>query len=167
MELLKRDPELVLSVSATTRPPRAGEKHGKDYYFLSREDFLRRVENREFVEYAKVHGYLYGTMRSELERHLESGKDVLLQVDVQGMRGLKNAGVEAVTVFIMPPSLEELRKRLNRRGTESDTHLALRLDNASREMEAQGDYDYVVVNDMLSKAVEEAYRIILDNRDEN
>ncbi len=166
-ELLKRDPNLVLSVSATTRTPRAGEQHGKDYYFLSHEDFMRRVQNNEFVEYAHVHGHLYGTLRSELSRHVETGKDVILQVDVQGMRGLKNAGLDAVTVFIVPPSLEELRKRLDKRGTESEEHLALRLANAQREMQAQNDYDYVVVNDILNKAVDEAHRIIRDIRDDS
>lgn len=163
-ELLLKDPRLVLSVSATTRPARPGEANGKDYYFLSPEEFSRKIENNEFVEWAQVHGHRYGTLRTELLRHVESGKDVILQVDVQGMHGLKKANLDTTTIFIVPPSLEELRKRLNKRGTESEEALAVRLANAQQELSAQKDYDYVVVNDVLPKAVEEVYRIIEETR---
>ncbi|HOJ33471.1 MAG TPA: guanylate kinase [Candidatus Hydrogenedentes bacterium] len=163
-ELIDKDPRLVLSISATTRPARPGEVNGKDYYFLSQEEFSKKIENNEFVEWAQVHGYRYGTLRAELLRHIESGKDVILQVDVQGMRGLKQADLDTITIFIVPPSLEELRKRLNKRGTESEEALAIRLANAQHELNAQRDYDYIVVNDVLPKAVEEVQRIIEETR---
>lgn len=168
-ELLKRDEHLVLSVSATTRPARPGEIDGKDYYFLDREDFLRRVEKGEFVEWADVHGHLYGTLRSELARRMESGKDVLLQVDIQGMRSLQKSGLGAVTIFVVPPSLDELKRRLDTRGTESDEDLAVRLANARRELEAQDDYDYIVVNDVLEDAVNRTAGVIREvrNREEH
>ena len=159
-ELTKRDPSLVLTVTATTRPPREGEVQGRDYLFLSREEFIRRIEAGEFVEWADVHGCLYGTLRSELERHLDSGKLVFLQLDVQGMRSLKKAGLDVQTIFLMPPSIEELAARLEKRGTDPPEVIRERLQNALEEMEAREEYDYVVVNDTLPHAVEAIERII-------
>lgn len=158
------DPLLEFSVSATTRAPREGEVEGRDYYFLSRKEFLRRVEAGGFVEWAEVHGNLYGTLREDLERRTESGKDVVLEIDVQGMRNIQKSGLEAVTVFIMPPSLRVLEKRLRRRGTESPEALALRLGNAREELAARHDFDYIVINDRLSKAVADMKAIIRAQR---
>jgi guanylate kinase len=158
------DPLLEFSVSATTRAPRNGEVEGRDYYFLTREDFLRRIDAGGFVEWAEVHGNLYGTLREDLERRTESGKDVVLEIDVQGMRNIQKSGLEAVTVFIMPPSLRVLEKRLRRRGTESPEALALRLGNAREELAARHDFDYIVINDRLSKAVADMKAIIRAQR---
>jgi guanylate kinase len=158
------DPLLEFSVSATTRAPRKDEVEGRDYYFLSREEFTRRVKKGGFVEYAEVHGNLYGTLREDLERRVDSGKDVVLEIDVQGMRNIQKSGLEAVTVFIMPPSLRVLERRLRRRGTESPEALELRLRNAREEMEARHAFDYIVVNDRLAKAVADMKAIVRAQR---
>lgn len=162
--VLATDPRLEYSVSATTRAPRPGEVHGRDYYFLDREEFGRRVEQGGFVEWAEVHGNLYGTLREELERRLSSGKDVVLEIDIQGMRNLKQSGFDAVTVFIMPPSPSVLERRLRGRGTESPETVELRLRNAREEMEARHAFDYIVVNDRLSKAVADLKAIVRAQR---
>jgi guanylate kinase len=162
--VLAADPRLEYSVSATTRAPRPGEVHGRDYYFLDRGEFGRRVEQGGFVEWAEVHGNLYGTLREELERRLSSGKDVVLEIDIQGMRNLKQSGFDAVTVFIMPPSPSVLERRLRGRGTESPETVELRLRNAREEMEARHAFDYIVVNDRLSKAVADLKAIVRAQR---
>jgi guanylate kinase len=162
--VLEGDDRLEFSVSATTRAPRAGEVEGRDYYFLSREEFMRRVEAGGFVEWAEVHGNLYGTLREDLERRTALGNDVVLEIDVQGMRTIRNSGLDAVTVFIMPPSLQVLERRLRRRGTESAETLELRLRNAREEVEARHAFDYIVINDRLSKAVADMKAIVRAQR---
>lgn len=152
-QVMENDPNLEYSVSATTRPPRAGEIEGQDYYFLPRSEFIRRIENGEFAEWAEVHGNLYGTLQSELDRRLASGKDVILELDVQGMRNLTAVRDDAVTVFIMAPSMEALEERLRTRGANSDDDLALRLRNALAEIDAKDSFDHVIVNDNLEDAV--------------
>jgi guanylate kinase len=164
--LLAQDPQLTYSVSATTRDPRPGEVDGKEYYFLDRAEFERRVTDGAFVEWAEVHGNLYGTLRSELERLRSSGKDVVLEIDVQGMRNLKRDGLDAATIFIMPPSLAELERRLNKRGTNNLEDIAVRLRNARDEIAARGEYDHVVVNDEVGRAAEEMKQIIAQYRTE-
>lgn len=154
----------VHSVSATTRPPRKGEEDGKDYYFLSREEFERRAAANEFVEWAEVHGHLYGTLRSELERCQASDKEVVLELDVQGMRNLRRLGHNMISVFIMPPSPEELERRLRARGTDSDEVIAVRLANAQSEVAARGEFDYVVVNDRIDRAVADLAAILRAER---
>lgn len=163
-ELLKRDKQLALCITATTRPPREGEVDKRDYVFLDSEEFLGQVEAGEFVEWARIYGFLYGTPRSELERHLASGKDVLLQVDVQGMRSLKKTGLDVVSIFLLPPSFEELAARLHKRGKDSSQAIAVRLENARREMEAQSEYDRVVVNDTIPHAVGRLETIVRAHR---
>ena len=166
--ILKRaraqDPKLAYSVSATTRAPRQGEVDGKDYYFLDRDTFEQRVANGEFAEWAEVHGNLYGTLRSELDRLVSSGKDVVLELDVQGMRSLKATGLNVVTIFIMPPSEAELARRLENRGANTPEDTALRLKNAREEMAARDEYDYVIVNDELNQAVEAFQNIVRQYR---
>lgn len=157
---LARDPNLTYSVSATTRKPRAGEQEGREYYFLDRETFEKRVAADEFAEWAEVHGNLYGTLRAELDRIVSSGKDALLELDVQGMRNVKRMGLDPITVFIMAPSLEELEQRLRARGTDSDEVIALRLKNALGEIASKDEFDHVIVNVDIHDAVSELEGII-------
>lgn len=145
------DPAAVYAVSATTRAPRTGEKDGVDYFFLSREDFEARTTKGEFLEYAEVHGNLYGTLKSEVLSHIESGRDVLLDIDVQGAELVRNQSDESireslVDIFVLPPSDEELLARLQARGTETPDQLALRLVNAREEMRHWTSYRYTVVS---------------------
>jgi len=139
------------AVSATTREPREGEKDGVDYYFLSREEFEERVEKREFLEYAEVHGQLYGTIKTEVMARLSEGHDVLVDIDVQGAEQIRQHRNETITramidIFILPPDGEELVERLRGRGTETDQQLALRLHNARGEMGHWKNYQYTIVS---------------------
>ena len=161
---MSADDNLVYAVSATTRAPRNGETEGQHYFFLDRDEFQRRVDAGEFVEWAEVHGNLYGTLKSELERLTATGKDVVLELDVQGMRSLRASGLEAVTVFITAPSLEELKRRIRARGTEEPDQIEVRMANAVDELAAQGEYDHIVVNDMIERAVTELREIIMEER---
>lgn len=158
--VLMNDPKLTHSISATTRRPRVGEEHGREYYFLERADFEQRLAAGEFAESAEVHGNLYGTLRSELDRIGSSGKDALMELDVQGMRNVKGLGIDAVTVFIMAPSLEELEQRLRARATDSEDVIAVRLKNAIKEIAARREYDHVIVNVDIRDAVTELEAII-------
>lgn len=154
----------VTTVSATTRAPRTGETEGKDYYFLDRKTFEERRGAGEFAEWAEVHGNLYGTLNSELDRCLATGKDVILELDVQGMESLKELRHDVVTVFLMPPSLEVLEARLRNRGTDEDDVIALRLKNAGDEMAQRHGFDYIVVNDKIDQAASELEAIIRAER---
>ncbi|MCL7487779.1 MAG: guanylate kinase [Desulfobulbaceae bacterium] len=164
-EVMAGLPGLVFSVSHTTRPPRAGEENGREYHFVSRATFLS-IQQRQpsgFLEWAEVHGNLYGTGREEVEQHLQAGKDVVLDIDVQGaMQVMESA--DPVTVFITPPSLDELEKRLRGRGTESEDNIAMRLKNARTELVYKDRYDYLVVNDRLHEAIESLRAIIVAER---
>ncbi len=140
------------AVSATTRPPREGEQDGVDYYFLSREEFEAKVEAREFLEYAEVHGNLYGTLKSEVTNRLESGHDVLIDIDVQGAASIREHRNETIhdamiDIFILPPDGDGLIERLRGRGTEGEEELALRLKNAREEMRHWQEYHYTIVSD--------------------
>ncbi|MCC6489836.1 MAG: guanylate kinase [Candidatus Hydrogenedentes bacterium] len=159
-----QDTRLDLSISATTRPPRTGEVHGKDYYFLDREMFERRVEAGDFVEWAEVHGNLYGTLRDELDRLVASGKDTVLELDVQGMRNVKRIGLDAATIFIMAPSMAELERRLRARATDSAEVIDLRLANAREEIAARAEFDYVIVNDRVEEAAADLAAILRAER---
>ncbi len=163
-KLWETRPSLETTVSATTRAPRPAEVDGEDYHFLDRETFERRVAAGDFVEWAEVHGNLYGTLREELDRRLASGHDIILELDVQGMRNLKAQRDDVVTVFLTPPSLEELERRLRNRGTEDEAVIALRLRNARDEMAAQDEFDYVIVNDDLDRAAAEMENILRTER---
>jgi guanylate kinase len=152
--------DLVYSVSATTRPRRAHEAEGKDYFFLTRDEFRRRVEAGDFVEHAQVHGEWYGTLRSQIERVLESGRNVLLDVDVQGGRAVRRAYPDAVLIFVLPPSMEDLEARLRARATDHEDHIKVRLENARREIALAREYDYAVVNDDLETATRKVLAIV-------
>jgi guanylate kinase len=152
-QLLERRNDLGYSVSCTTRPARPGETHGKDYYFLTREEFFERRAHGDFAESAEVHGNLYGTLRSEVSRVLADGKHVVMDIDVQGARQMVQAFPESVTIFVLPPSGEVLLARLRGRKTESPQQLVARLHSALRELRAVEEYEYVVVNDDLDTAV--------------
>jgi guanylate kinase len=158
--LLERLPQLELSVSATTRAPRPGERDGVDYHFLSDEDFERRVAEGDFVEHATYSGRRYGTLRSELERRTAAGVPVVLEIEVQGARQLREALPEAVRIFIAPPSHEALRARLIGRGTDAPAEVDARLRAARDELAAQAEFPHVVVNDRLEDAVEELAAIV-------
>jgi guanylate kinase len=152
--LLQRIPALELSVSATTRDPRPGEQDGVDYHFLTDPEFDKRVLEGEFVEHASYSGRRYGTLREELERRVSRGAPVVLEIEVQGARQIRETLPDAVQVFIAPPSEEALRTRLVGRGTDSPEQVDARLATARQELLAQGEFPHVVVNDRLDDAVE-------------
>ena len=158
--LLERMPELELSVSATTRPPRAGERDGVDYHFLTPDEFERHVRQGDFVEHATYSGNRYGTLRSQLERYLDAGRPVVLEIEVQGARQVRQALPEAVAVFIAPPSRDALRARLVGRGTDSPEQVQERMDTAEGELAARPEFAHVVVNDRLERATEALEAII-------
>jgi guanylate kinase len=158
--LLERIPELELATSATTRKARPGERDGVDYHFLSPERFEEHVEAGDFVEHATYSGNRYGTLRSELERRVRAGAPVVLEIEVQGARQVRESIPEAVAVFIAPPSLDALRARLVGRGTDSPEQVGERLRTAERELEAQPEFAHVVVNDRLEQATGELEGIV-------
>ena len=158
--LLDRVPELELSVSATTRPPRPGERDGADYHFLTREEFQRRADAGDFVEHADYSGASYGTLRSELEQRLHDGVPIVLEIEVQGARQVREAMPEALAVFIAPPSRAALRTRLVGRGTDAAEQIEQRMQTAERELEAQPEFARVVVNDRLEDATAELEAIV-------
>jgi guanylate kinase len=158
--LLDRVPGLELSVSATTRKPRPGERDGVDYHFMSDAEFDRHVAAGDFVEHASYSGNRYGTVRSELDRRLRAGVPVVLEIEVQGARQVREALPEAVAVFIAPPSVEALGARLIGRGTDATDQIARRLRTAEQELEAQPEFAHVVVNDRVEQATEELEQIV-------
>lgn len=159
-ELFQRDGNLRMSVSATTRQPREGEEHGKHYYFISREEFQGMIDSGSMLEYAEYVGNLYGTPRGPIEQWLEEGHDVVLEIEVQGGAQIKKILPGCVSIFITPPSLEVLEKRLRGRGTEEEETILKRLDTAKKELAQAGNYDYVVVNDRLEDAVDDMQAIL-------
>jgi guanylate kinase len=158
--LLERVPQLGLSISATTRAPRPGETQGVDYHFLGPEEFEQRVANGEFVEHATYSGRRYGTLRAELEDRLRRGEPVVLEIEVQGARQVREAMPEALQVFIAPPSREALRARLVGRGTDPPDQVDARLRTAEGELESQSEFSHVVVNDRLEDALDELVDIV-------
>jgi guanylate kinase len=158
--LLERVPELELSTSATTRKARPGETQGEDYWFLSDDEFARRVEAGDFVEWAEYSGRRYGTLREELDRRTSAGIPVVLEIEVQGARQIRGTMPEAVQIFITPPSTEALHARLVGRGTDAPEEVERRLRVAEEEMGAQGEFGHVVVNDRLEDAADELVRIV-------
>jgi len=159
-KLLERVPDLELSVSATTREPREGEVEGRDYHFLSREEFDRRVEAEDFLEFATYSGNRYGTLRSEVRRRLDSGHSVVLEIEVQGARQVRAAMRESIQVFISPPDPAVLRQRLESRGTDTAAAIDARLEVAEQELAAQDEFAYRVVNDDLGRAADELEGIV-------
>ena len=158
--LLARRPDLGYSVSCTTRAPRPTEVPGRDYYFMSRAEFIAKREQGAFAESAEVHGNLYGTLRAEVERVMAGGQHVVMDIDVQGAVQFIRAFPHSVTIFILPPSAEVLLERLRARKTESPAQLAARLQSALQELQQVDEYEYVVVNDDLERAVSSVESII-------
>lgn len=156
--------DYYISVSATTRSPRAGEVDGKSYYFLNKEDFIKKIESGDFLEYAEVHGNLYGTPKSSVLEKLDEGKDVILEIDIQGALKVKENYPDGVFIFILPPSMEELKKRLIGRGSETPESLLRRFNTAFKEINYISKYNYAVVNDEVDTAVEKIEGILLAER---
>ncbi|MDQ8043817.1 MAG: guanylate kinase [Solirubrobacteraceae bacterium] len=164
--LRDRIPELELSVSATTRNPRPGEENGRDYWFLSREDFERRIADGGFVEHAEYSGNRYGTLREDLDKRTSAGRPVLLEIEVQGARQVAKTMPEALRIFIAPPSADTLRTRLVGRGTDAKEQIDRRLAVAEDELAAQPEFPVVVVNDRLEEAIDELTRVVATGIDE-
>lgn len=162
--LLAKYSNLEFSVSACSRAMRNGEVHGHDYYFLTPEEFRRKIDSNEFVEWEEVYpGSYYGTLKSELERIWAKGNHVVFDVDVKGGVNIKKIfGSKALSIFIMPPSIEELQKRLELRGTETPESLAKRVGKAKEEMEYAKDFDSIIINDNLEKAISDAEQLVLE-----
>lgn len=163
--ILKKDMGGVgYSISHTTRKPREGEVNGLHYYFIDREDFEKMIEAHEFVEWAVVYDQLYGTSVSSISRGLSSGKDLLMDVDIQGSQEIKRQFPESLSIFILPPSLDILKKRLQKRSTNDKMNTGLRLKMAVEEIQRCRDYDFIIVNDDLQQAVKEIEAIIVAQR---
>jgi guanylate kinase len=144
---------LKFSVSHTTRLPRQGEREGVDYFFVDRPEFLRMVDRGEFLEWAEFNGQLYGTTRTFVLQRIEAGNDVILDIDVQGARQVKSTVKDAIAIFVMPPSFEELKRRLKARMLEPDDVIRRRLEIAKREILFYRDYDYIIINDVLENSI--------------
>jgi guanylate kinase len=158
--LRERLPDLALSVSATTRQARPGETQGEHYHFISDEEFARHVQEGDFVEWAEYSGRRYGTLREELDRHTSGGRPVVLEIEVQGARQVRETLPDAVQIFIRPPDDDALRDRLVGRGTDDADQVARRLEVAQEELAAAGEFEHVVVNDRLDEAVDELAGIV-------
>ena len=165
-ELLKNRENTVCHISYTSREMRKGEKEGVDYYFITREEFERKIENGDFLEYAKVrYGEYFGTPKKELEDLLSSGKDVILEIDLQGARQVKELFPETILIFILAPSMEELKRRIKERGAEKDINQVIdRFKTAYKEINELKKYNYVVVNDEVSKAVRKIEAILVSEK---
>ncbi|MBN2324422.1 MAG: guanylate kinase [Spirochaetes bacterium] len=163
-EVLRKNPELVFSVSYTTRKRRPSEIHGRDYYFIDRKTFDRMAADGKFIEWAVVHGELKGTERAQVERCLMKMKVCILDVDVQGALNIMNEYPDAVTIFIEPPSIEELEKRLRKRKTESEEQILVRLRDAENELAYRNRFKYIVVNDIAENAIRKVEEIITQER---
>lgn len=160
--LLKKHDNLKLSISSTSRAPRGIEKDGVEYYFLSQDLFLKKISENAFLEYEEVHGKYYGTMKEKVQEMLDQGFDVLLDIDVNGAINLKKSYPDTVLIFIKPPSLEELRKRLEERGTETKEQIDKRMERTRYEFEQSKKFDYVIINNILGDAIGEMERIIFN-----
>lgn len=160
-ELLRKNKEIKLSISTTTRDIRKGEEEGINYFFISKEEFENKIYNNEFLEYAEVYGNYYGTPKANVMELINQGKDVLLEIDIQGALKVKDIYPEGVFIFILPPSMEELRSRLEGRGTETKENMLKRLNEAEKEIEFVFKYDYAVMNDIVEEAVGKIDSIIV------
>ncbi len=163
-EVLERVPNLGYSVSLTTRTPRFGEEDGRHYHFVSKEEFQNEIANGGFLEYAEVHGNLYGTARSQIERIMDAGRDVILEIDVQGAESVMDQVPKAVSIFILPPSYETLRARLTARATEGTNDLEIRLKNSHFEVSRYNLFKYVIINDEVHAAAGKLASIIVAER---
>jgi len=162
--LLEQEAGVSLSVSFTTRPPRPNEQDGRDYHFVDAAAFRAMIARQEFLEWAEVHGNLYGTSKTWISERLASGSDVLLEIDWQGARQVRSLFPGAIGIFILPPSLEELTRRLTGRGTDSADVIARRLAAAEDEMRHAGEFDYVIINDILEQALDDLRAVVRASR---
>ncbi|TJX65684.1 guanylate kinase [Soehngenia saccharolytica] len=158
--LMEKRNDIIFSVSVTTRKPRVGEENGKNYYFVSEEEFEDMVNDNKFLEYALVHNHYYGTPKEFVYEQIDNGEIVLLEIDVQGALQIKNNCKDAVFIFLLPPTMDELKNRIVKRGTESEADINTRFENAFKELDFVGEYDFFVVNDKVEKAVEDIEAII-------
>ncbi len=163
-KLISELKDIRRSISVTTRQPRKGEKNGRDYHFVSEEDFKRMIENDELIEWAEVHGHYYGTLRKNIEKAQKEGYDLILEIDVQGGMNIKKTGLDAVFIFILPPSFEELKRRLKKRKDLKENEIEKRLKNAEEEMKYVSEYDYCIINDRLERAYNELKSIVIAER---
>ena len=164
-KLLERNKNMVLSLSYTSRPIRKGEVDGIDYKFISHEEFERKIENGDFLEYAKVrYGEYFGTPKENIENLLEAGKDVILEIDVQGAKQIKEKLPETILIFIMAPSMEEVKRRIKARGSETAEQIVDRFQTAYREINEVNKYNYVVVNDNLEEAIQKVEAILISEK---
>lgn len=159
-KLLEKNPNIKLSISKTTRKPRPGEKEGVNYFFVSREQFEEEIKNERFLEYAEYNNNYYGTPKDFVFEALEKGFDVILEIETQGALKIKKAFSDAVLIFLLPPSIEELYRRLVKRGTESEDEIRARLEIAKNEIKLVPEYDYCVINDNVDDAAEKIQKII-------
>ena len=155
----EKNPDIKLSISATTRQPRQGEEDGISYFFITKEEFQTSIKNNEFLEWAEFSGNFYGTKKSFVEKTLAKGQNLILEIEVQGARQVKEKMPDAITIFIMPPSLEDLEARLRGRKTEDEATIQKRLSAAAREIEAGKNFDYRIVNDNIEDALEVMQKI--------
>ncbi len=158
--LFERIPGLMFSISCTTRSPREGELDGVDYHFVDEASFRHMIAGGKFLEWAKVHDNYYGTLREDVEKELRDRKNVILEIDVQGAHQVKSNCPDAIMIFVAPPSISELEKRLRQRGTEEETVLQVRLKNAIEEMDDSSFFDHLIVNDEIARAAKEMENII-------
>lgn len=164
-QLLKRNNNLALAISYTSRPMRAGEKNGVDYIFITHDEFEKKIENGDFLEYAKVrYGEYFGTPKEEVKKLLETGKDVILEIDVQGAQQIKEMFPQTILIFIMAPSMSEVKRRIKARGKETKEQILDRFQTAYREINEIPKYNYVVVNDNLEEAVSKVEAILLSEK---
>ncbi|AGB40825.1 guanylate kinase [Halobacteroides halobius DSM 5150] len=162
--LLKDYNDICYSISTTTREPRKGEVDGEDYFFASEDEFKSLVKKDEFLEWAKVHNNYYGTPKKYVDKTLEAGQDVILEIDIQGAKQVRDKFDGGIFIFLAPPSLKELESRINKRGTETKDAIATRLENANKELEEKKNYDYLVVNDQVEDAIKKIEAIIIAER---
>lgn len=164
-ELVKRNKNLALSISYTSRPMREGETEGKEYYFISKKEFVEKINNNEFLEYATVHhDHYYGTPKKEIKEMLDKGKDVILEIEVQGASKVKEMFPETILIFIMAPSMEEVKRRIKARGKENNQQIIKRFQSAYQELNEIPKYNYVVVNDDLKSAVQKIEAILMSEK---
>jgi guanylate kinase len=163
-KLSMRLPNLIRSISHTTRPPRGKEENGKDYFFVSEDEFDSMIEKGAFAEWAEIYSFRYGTSKEFLLEQIKKGVDVVLSIDVQGAMKLESTPFQPVKIFLLPPSIDELMRRLIGRGTETENSIDLRVERAKEEMRHWNEYDYVVVNDHLEEAAKEIESIVIAHR---
>lgn len=163
-KLLKLSDRFVLSVSATTRKPRNGEQDGKNYFFIDNSKFIKMIENSQLLEYTEYCDNFYGTPRSNVINMLDAGKDVILEIEVEGKAQIKKRFPEAISIFILPPSVDELKGRIFRRGLDDKDVIKKRIISAEREIKSAEDYDYIVINDSIDECVKNIYKIIESER---